>query len=797
MLLPADADLVRRERAIPGLSALLDPDEFVDILRREVPQNEPGTAQVTYVKYKPGKSCLAAYKVRVGGGIVDVYAKALRRDALEELTEIGKRSAVSGRLGPGVIILEERAMGIFIFPNDSQMKALPRLVDGEALMSLLTELMPERPDLWESTVEAIRYKPERRFIAKLMKGTQPWAAMKVYTNPGYRVAENNAKAFKSRDHLRVVQRLGHSGRHNILVFDWMEGRLLRELLLQPEPELEPVRTVGAALAEMHAQDPGRLTLLTRDREAATLLAAAAELGFLCPHLARRADDIARELVSRLSSEPQLNYPLHGDFKSDQVIIINGKAAVIDYDSAVSGDPAADLGKFLAHLEKDTLRANLSGTKLEAIRNALLEGYRYMARGNIPERIELYTVAGLLKNARRRFRVHEPDWAEATEMILERAEDIFKTNIRGKSCISHVPHLSGGIPVIDPFGVRDEPDMPFLARALNPLEVGRQFKRHIPRLCDSYDCCRPRAIRVTRYKPALRCAIEYELETARADTSTEVITLLGKVRVKGLDETTYSIMKLLWDGDFGVNSQDGISVPEPIGIIPEFCMWLQRKLSGVVATHILPGPYGIALAGRIAEAIHKLHQFPIPSSRRHTMADELRILHERLPVVVGIRPEWAQRITHLLHLCDRLGSTITEPGIAGIHRDFYADQVLIDGPRLYLLDFDMYCNGDPGLDAGNFQGHMTEYALRVLGDPGALADREKALEERFVELSGEDTRASLNAYALLTLVRHIYLSTQFPERRQFTETLLELCEQRFGVTISQHRTRQRRASYRTA
>src|SRR5207244_13023852 len=66
------------------------------------------------------------------------------------------------------------------------------------------------------------------------------------------------------------------------------------------------------------------------------------------------------------------------------------------------------------------------------------------------------------------------------------------------------------------------------------------------------------------------------------------------------------------------------------------------------------------------------------------------------------------------------------------------------------------------------------------DPEALVDQERAMEERFVELSGV-APAAVRAYATLTLVRHVYLSTLFPERRPFTQSLIELCEARLGVT----------------
>src|SRR5207244_4853587 len=78
------------------------------------------------------------------------------------------------------------------------------------------------------------------------------------------------------------------------------------------------------------------------------------------------------------------------------------------------------------------------------------------------------------------------------------------------------------------------------------------------------------------------------------------------------------------------------------------------------------------------------------------------------------------------------------------------------------------------------GHITEQGLRTSGDAGALADREHAMEERFAELSGT-APAAVRAYATLTLVRHVYLSTLFPERRPFIQSLMELCEERLGVT----------------
>ena len=59
-------------------------------------------------------------------------------------------------------------------------------------------------------------------------------------------------------------------------------------------------------------------------------------------------DRARELHERLPQEPPTF--THGDFKSDHVWVAPGGPKLIDFDSCRLGDPALDLGKFLADLQ---------------------------------------------------------------------------------------------------------------------------------------------------------------------------------------------------------------------------------------------------------------------------------------------------------------------------------------------------------------------------------------------------------------------------------------------------------------
>ena len=322
-------------------------------------------------------------------------------------------------------------------------------------------------------------------------------------------------------------------------------------------------------------------------------------------------------------------------------------------------------------------------------------------------------------------------------------------------------------------------MPFLSAAIDPVQVAEYFSQHLSIAQNTH----LQKITVIRHKPGRRCLIEYEL----INTEGQTIKLLGKVRAKGTDFHSYELQKSLWETGFGNDSVDRIFVPEPLGVIPEWQMWLQRKVSGVTFTKLLTQNNNLLLAQKIAEVAHKLQTINIYTHRYHTMNDELRILHERIPLVIQKYPQWQERLERILEECNYLGNNTPETNVCGIHRDFYPDQVVVNNDHLYLIDLDLYCQGNPALDIGNFIGHIQEYSLRVFGNPGKLADLETSLIARFMQLTNKDYRYNLRiaiaAYTTLTLVRHIYISTLFVERLPVTETLLNICEQRFNIRNS--------------
>lgn len=322
-------------------------------------------------------------------------------------------------------------------------------------------------------------------------------------------------------------------------------------------------------------------------------------------------------------------------------------------------------------------------------------------------------------------------------------------------------------VINNYDFNYESKMLFLPDILSPKKANLYFTQYLNSFCKNHTLTK---IEVIRYKANKRCLIEFTFE------GQDSITLVGKVRAKGTDFKIYDLQKQLWQNGFDDHSIDKISIPEPMGIIPEWQMWLQKKVSGHIFREIISPTMDKKILKKVPRVAHKLHMANLPTFRTHLITDEVAILYEKLPLILQQFPQWENRIKGILKKCEYLINFVEEEkDLCGIHRDFYFDQIIVNQDHFYLLDLDLYCLGNLALDMGNFIGHITEYSLRKYGDFTYLKSVEKSLENEFIALVGERKRDDVKVYTILTLVRHIYLSTQFPDRHFSTAFLFDYCE----------------------
>jgi hypothetical protein len=418
MLTHADADLAHRESQLPGLATLLDTDALFTALNKARPGIRISAASVSYLRYKPQTSCLAGYRVESEAEVNFLTATALRRDACAKQAKV--------LTDPDRIWLADQAITVALFPSDDKLPSLARLMNSDGRRHLLARIAPHRTDWLDGDIEILRYKPERRAVARLMVEGTPRAVLRLFPPRGFAAALAGARAYRSCNAVRIARLLGKTVRHRMIALEWLPGRCLTDALNHKGFHLGGISAVGAALAALHAQNPSRLPQRSRAEEAVPLMDVADWLAAVVPNSATVARTLARTLGVRLEQTPQESAPLHGDFYANQVLLDGSNVGIIDCDEACRGDPSMDLGTFGAHLEGNALRGHGVPALVGPVMAELIDSYRLASQQHISdERIALFAAVGLLRLAAHPFRNREPHWPERTASLLERADELLR------------------------------------------------------------------------------------------------------------------------------------------------------------------------------------------------------------------------------------------------------------------------------------------------------------------------------------------------------------------------------------
>ena len=423
MLSPATMEVALRDPEIPGLATVLDSEALLAALRRAVPRADLGNAQIRSVRIEPHSLCRVTCRVEVAGEPVSIDVLACRPADLAARAADHESGAAAGPLGPSPLVLEQQSLVVTVFPHDRRLSALRELTDMWKRDRLLRRLLPGRPELWSGQLRILRYRPERRYVAELRAAAGARVLLKAGTQKGYARSRLHATAFRSQGPLRVARLLGADEEQCVLAFEWLPGVELFDLCAAEELDEGTVARAGAALAELHSQDPEGLLPRPHEVVFAALSSAWEEIGFTCPHLAPRAGGLARRLASRLGEAPGMRVPLHGDLSTRHVLVDGKQSGLIDLDSACRGDPADDLGSIFAQVERHVVSGDLPAHRVSSFRRAFLQGYGESGRRRVPGRVDLHMAVELFRGARFPVRRLEPDWVRRTEGLLDRAEDI--------------------------------------------------------------------------------------------------------------------------------------------------------------------------------------------------------------------------------------------------------------------------------------------------------------------------------------------------------------------------------------
>jgi streptomycin 6-kinase len=328
-------------------------------------------------------------------------------------------------VGSGGLVLDDAMVLMRVFPYDEKITPLADLADAQKRSQLLAAVFPDKPEFQNAAITTLHYKAERRYVGLIVTDSGEKAVLKIYEERGYRKSKRVA-TFLSEKPRWITRPLGYSDRHRALVFSWSDGVSLSQNVCAASFDKHSFEAAGRILAKFHSQRSSGLNSLPRELEVAQLLIAARAVAVTCEQLTEIARDLALRMACKLLAAPVIRRPLHGDFYPDQVILTEDGIALIDLDAAVRGDPATDLGNFIARLEYGVLRGDLAPNRVREVRKALLEGYVAESAADAPARIDLYNAAGLLRLAVDPFRYREPNWPDRIAIILSRIDSILES-----------------------------------------------------------------------------------------------------------------------------------------------------------------------------------------------------------------------------------------------------------------------------------------------------------------------------------------------------------------------------------
>ncbi len=750
MLSWGDEALVLRDREIPGLALLLDDEILSEILAAAWSRDDLSFCGERYTRYKPGASCLVQRRVRVGDRSLLVHASAWDKSAGLRLAKARTRVSVGSDDLPGRVEDPARGLLFSLFPNDRRVRALRRLADAKGRARLVKEFAGCEADNLD--VDLLAYKAERRFVGRIRGDGRILGTLRLYTEGGYDAAVRTLRPHGCFDVLRLPRLLGVSPKRRAFGYEWLPGIPLSDDLRANRISVGELERCGYALAEFHAMPAvTRLPGLDLKERLATAVHA---VSWLLPSEARRAGELAERIAGQLASSRPTG-PIHGDFYDRQVILSSRGIGFIDFDQVRLGRPAEDIGLFAAHLEMgQLLNGNRAPAAVEVLPH-LLAGYA--GRASVPRASEIraWTALGLLLTATRAFRRGHSDWPGHVAACVSRALTLSESGSACAPCRT-----------LDPWGVSHDA----------ALSAGNDLGAQAVERALATRHKEPRVVkaRVVRHRMGRRAVVRYD--TQDADGRPDAV--FGKLHRRGPDLRTDTLQRQLWERWSG---DPTIGVAEPLGVVAERGMTLQRAVPGLPAETILfdrrQPSRAQSAAGRIGAALRRFHAEATCGDRCQTLDSTFDELRAQLSLADGRRELPPERVRELVDALWVLAPSYGSLPHATLHRDFHPGQILLDGERVILLDLDQFRAGDPAIDLGNFTAHLIEWGLRRFGSPGLFASVCSGFERGY----GVDpkTKSRARFHECLTLLRHVGISQRIPGRESVAPQLLKLCDEKLA------------------
>ncbi len=288
--------------------------------------------------------------------------------------------------GPHAFFIADIRLVVLVFPFDPKLKTLAQFFDSAGSSRLLESIrgaVALNGTARMAKVEVLGYRLERRGILNISiseqnrsfslvaKLVRPEKAAELFER--LRALEENGLDASSGGNIRVPHPIAVTP-EGVL---WLEAVFDPSLhdLIDTERFLPGCRSAGLVLQKLQAAKLKGLPSYTLNEALHGLKELAFETAQIYPLLQDAIHDVWKQLESNHPALEEKEFaPVHRDFYDKQLLVSSNRTTLLDTDTLSLGDPAQDVGNFLAHLILRGKQHSLAENNIGQARISFLEAY---------------------------------------------------------------------------------------------------------------------------------------------------------------------------------------------------------------------------------------------------------------------------------------------------------------------------------------------------------------------------------------------------------------------------------------
>ncbi len=369
--------MLKQDPNLPSLDMAWSRRRMTNFFNRRV---MPGQ-QVTSVArgratYEPGKQCAVLYSLNLSDEPPEYSRLAVVTFAPDDSLHgvyvrhyAGKATTEGeGATLPLAVSVPEHRCLVEFFPFDWRLPSLARAANQYDRPLTTRYGRDNGSPAACPEVRTLHYVPHRRCVLQTMGGQGPrnsdgGMVIKVYP-PGPQARQTRRMLARLQPQatasgMIVPRPLEIEDTTNLVLMEPVPGTSLKHKLKRMNEQdgaKQGIRLAAAALATLHGFRIKGCRVRSFDSDLEFLRKEATRVHVVAPSLAQ----IALTLLQRVAESPLPEAPvqatfIHGDFMPSQLLVDEERVAVVDFDNACLGDPAMDVGNFMAKLHRTAVR----------------------------------------------------------------------------------------------------------------------------------------------------------------------------------------------------------------------------------------------------------------------------------------------------------------------------------------------------------------------------------------------------------------------------------------------------------